>query len=188
MTDAYPPWHEVHEVACEEGQTHYLDPETGYRVFTEIGLRARGQCCGCGCRHCPWRGAETKPVRPSTTGRAPRWLTPAPTDLGPLTVVFWSGGKDSFLATRAALKENTHASLVLLTSFGQTTQTVAHQELPIQNIVAQAEALELPLVGVPLTPKADYTQAIVEALRFVAAEHTIEALVFGDLHLEYIRA
>ncbi|MEM7679372.1 MAG: DUF5522 domain-containing protein, partial [Myxococcota bacterium] len=45
----------AHEVACAEGKTHYLDPETGYSVFTEIGLKQRGKCCGCGCRHCPWR-------------------------------------------------------------------------------------------------------------------------------------
>lgn len=28
--------------------------ENGYYVFTEHYLRARGYCCGSGCRHCPY--------------------------------------------------------------------------------------------------------------------------------------
>ena len=64
---------------------------------------------------------------------------------------------------------------------------VAHQELPIQTIIAQAEALQRPLLGVPLYPKADYTHAINDALRFVASRAPLKELVFGDLHLEHIR-
>jgi hypothetical protein len=30
-----------------------LDPETGYRVWTELYLKKR-ECCGSGCRHCPY--------------------------------------------------------------------------------------------------------------------------------------
>ncbi|WP_022825069.1 DUF5522 domain-containing protein [Hymenobacter norwichensis] len=31
----------------------YFTPE-GYMVFTEQYHRRRGNCCGNGCRHCPW--------------------------------------------------------------------------------------------------------------------------------------
>lgn len=44
----------LHDAASAKGEHFYVDPETGYRVFTEAGLRARGQCCGSGCRHCPY--------------------------------------------------------------------------------------------------------------------------------------
>ena len=37
--------------ACEDG---YLDPVTGYVVFTAAYLAARGTCCDSGCRHCPY--------------------------------------------------------------------------------------------------------------------------------------
>ena len=31
----------------------YIDPDTGYSVFTHAYLKRR-PCCGNGCRHCPW--------------------------------------------------------------------------------------------------------------------------------------
>lgn len=36
------------------GEPAYVDPSTGYVVLTERSLRARGECCGNGCRHCPY--------------------------------------------------------------------------------------------------------------------------------------
>ncbi|MEM7365302.1 MAG: DUF5522 domain-containing protein, partial [Pseudomonadota bacterium] len=44
---------QLHDEACERGEASYVDPESGYQVFTRIGLLARGRCCGAGCRHCP---------------------------------------------------------------------------------------------------------------------------------------
>lgn len=32
----------------------YLDPASGYWVFTARYLDERGYCCQMGCRHCPW--------------------------------------------------------------------------------------------------------------------------------------
>ncbi|MEO0603657.1 MAG: DUF5522 domain-containing protein [Myxococcota bacterium] len=49
-----PPWREVHARALAAGATTYIDPATGYRVFTEIAHRQRGSCCGSACRHCPF--------------------------------------------------------------------------------------------------------------------------------------
>ncbi len=37
----------------QEGVDYYI--EKGYWVFTEHFLLKRGQCCGSGCRHCPYR-------------------------------------------------------------------------------------------------------------------------------------
>jgi hypothetical protein len=36
-----------------EGVDYYV--EDGRWVFTASFLRARGYCCGSGCRHCPYR-------------------------------------------------------------------------------------------------------------------------------------
>jgi hypothetical protein len=38
----------------------YIDPKTGYSVFTEIEHFARGKCCGNACRHCPYGHANVK--------------------------------------------------------------------------------------------------------------------------------
>ena len=35
-----------------EGLDYYIDQ--GRWVFTEHYLRKRGECCGSGCRHCPY--------------------------------------------------------------------------------------------------------------------------------------
>jgi hypothetical protein len=60
----------LHEAACAQGLDTYIDPATGYTVFTELSHRKRGKCCGSGCRHCPYehiavpakyRGSITKP-------------------------------------------------------------------------------------------------------------------------------
>jgi hypothetical protein len=44
----------AHDRAVAEGRETYVDPATGYSVFTEVALAARGECCDSGCRHCPY--------------------------------------------------------------------------------------------------------------------------------------
>jgi hypothetical protein len=60
------PWDPLHDDALEAGAPVYVDPVTGYLVTTAAGHRARGWCCGSGCRHCPWEG-ELDPPRPGST-------------------------------------------------------------------------------------------------------------------------
>ena len=52
---------DLHRSAIENGKPMYVDPVSGYRVFTskELGKRP---CCGNGCRHCPYgsiKGSST---------------------------------------------------------------------------------------------------------------------------------
>ena len=56
------PWDERHQQACESQQDTYVDPQTGYQVFSAHGLKKRGACCGSGCRHCPY-SYEAVPTR-----------------------------------------------------------------------------------------------------------------------------
>jgi hypothetical protein len=44
----------LHKRAIEKGEDTYIDPATGYTVFTAEFLLDRGYCCGSGCRHCPY--------------------------------------------------------------------------------------------------------------------------------------
>lgn len=49
---------ELHRQACEEGEAGYVDPDTGLFVMTSVYLRQQGECCGSGCRHCPFSTEE----------------------------------------------------------------------------------------------------------------------------------
>jgi ATP:cob(I)alamin adenosyltransferase len=51
---------EIHKIACQQGSATYIDPKTGFNVFTEISHLKRGTCCGNQCRHCPY-GWENVP-------------------------------------------------------------------------------------------------------------------------------
>lgn len=44
----------AHNRADDAQKDGYIDHLTGYFVMTAGSLRRRGQCCGNGCRHCPY--------------------------------------------------------------------------------------------------------------------------------------
>ena len=48
----------LHDAAVAEGRSFYVDPRTGLYVFTALGLKAQGGCCGTGCLHCPFSDEE----------------------------------------------------------------------------------------------------------------------------------
>eukprot|EP01038_Epipyxis_sp_PR26KG_P006485 gene6485-8918_t len=54
---------DIHELACLAGEMTYTDPISGYTVFTEISHLKRGNCCGNGCRHCPYNHINVKSNR-----------------------------------------------------------------------------------------------------------------------------
>lgn len=102
-------------------------------------------------------------------------------------ILFWSGGKDSFLAL-IYYRELHGKEPVLLTTFERESKLVPHQNIPIETIYDQAIALELPLFTVPVPHPAsneEYLSAVKAGLR--ALPFQIRHLVFGDLHLEEIR-
>jgi len=45
---------EAHDAAVRAAEDGYVDPRTGFLVFTSAYLLVRGECCGSGCRHCPY--------------------------------------------------------------------------------------------------------------------------------------
>ena len=45
---------EIHTIALQSKSKTYIDPKTGFTVFTEFAHLKRGKCCGNVCRHCPY--------------------------------------------------------------------------------------------------------------------------------------
>ena len=178
---------ELHRIACETGRDTYVDPVSGYQVLTSKALLKQGACCGNSCRHCPYGHINVSdPDRIKQQLASPvlmNWSGNAKS----IDILFWSGGKDSFLALASLLAEK--RNVVLLTSFGSLTNRVSIQNIHIKNIAKQSEFLKLPLCLVPLAPNTDYKASIQEALQMITTQTgaSIERLVFGDLHLQSIR-
>ena len=178
---------ELHLAACDAGLDTYIDPASGYQVLTSTALLKQGACCGNSCRHCPYGHINVSdPDRSKQKIISPilmNWTGNPKT----IDILFWSGGKDSFLALASLLEEK--SNVVLLTSFGALTNRVSIQNIHIKNIAKQSQFLKLPLCLVPLLPNTDYKISIQEALAMIMAQTgaTIGRLVFGDLHLQSIR-
>ena len=64
-TDELKDIEEAHRSACEQGARSYMDPKTGYSVFTQLAALDRGRCCGSGCRHCPYEHRNCSAARKS---------------------------------------------------------------------------------------------------------------------------
>ena len=43
-----------HDEALGRSLPVYVDPVSGFSVFTSEFLASRGYCCESGCRHCPY--------------------------------------------------------------------------------------------------------------------------------------
>lgn len=178
---------ELHRIACEAGRDTYIDPVSGYQVLTSKALLKQGACCGNSCRHCPYGHINVSDPDRIKQQLASPVLMNWSGNAKPIDILFWSGGKDSFLALASLLQEKRY--IVLLTSFGSLTNRVSIQNIHIKNIAKQSEFLKLPLCLVPLAPNTDYKASIQEALKMIATQTgaSIERLVFGDLHLQNIR-
>ena len=181
----------IHNEACNAKQHMYIDPQSGFSVFTEYAHLQRGKCCGSGCRHCPYNHINLKDKvhkiqQPSLLCEKTQkpFLS---LHNNPIKVLFFSGGKDSFLTLRALVRQSLVKpfALLLITTFDASSRIVAHQEISIQDIVKQAEHLQIPLMGVPLHRGS--SERYVNRIHRALSMFENVSLVFGDLHLEHIR-
>jgi diphthamide synthase (EF-2-diphthine--ammonia ligase) len=178
---------ELNRLACESGSQTYTDPLSGYQVLTSEALLQKGKCCGNSCRHCPFEHMNVEnPIGERQLIKQPvliNWVT----NTIALDILFWSGGKDSFLTLMQLMEEK--RNVVLLTSFGALTNRVSIQDVDIKDIAKQAEFFKVPLCLVPLYPNSNYKERIEEAFRMMEEKTglKIKRLVFGDLHLQDIR-
>lgn len=174
----------LHAAACAAGQLSYVEPRTGYSVFTALSHEKRGRCCGCACRHCPFGHSN---VPEGDSPRSPRdpWIVGTGGDEA-CDLLFWSGGKDSYLALRA-LSRAAERPVVLITTFDDHSEIVAHQEVKLPAVLRQADRLGLPLVLVPLFAGADFMERVMLGIAALMRRRPVVRLAFGDLHLEHIR-
>lgn len=179
----------LHAQALDAGKMFYTDPATGYRVISELGHLQRGSCCGCGCRHCPYAHEEVPQEERALSAKVPTLINESFCSKKSCDVVFWSGGKDSYLTYRYLLKEPaaSERDVVFLTTFDGLTRVVAHQEVHFVRIQEQSTHLRVPLLAVPLFTGIDYIDRITASLEYLSKRYEIKRLVFGDLHLEHIR-
>ena len=194
MEDMVGTFSKLHDEACARGEWQYVDPVSGFQVFTELAHKKRGKCCGSGCRHCPYSHENVKDKAEKI--QQPAFLFQSTTcsnnDMSvPIKVLFFSGGKDSFLALRALMRNPEPALVILLTTFDAISRVVAHQEVHIQEVQRQAQHLEISHLGIPLNRAGgeNYVDRLSRGLRVIedVYKRPITTLVFGDLHLEHIR-
>ena len=188
----------VHEKACMAGDLMYVDPVTGYSVFTELAHKKRGTCCGSGCRHCPFNHVNVSDK--TRCIQQPAFLHEGESELFSVTkhdkikALFFSGGKDSFLTLRALVRQyiNHQFGLVLLTTFDAQTRMIAHQDVHIDDILRQAKHLDIALIGIPMhrASREPYVDRIRRALDVIQSQCNQKpcSLVFGDLHLDHIKS
>jgi len=102
----------------------------------------------------------------------------------------WSSGKDSAWVLHVLKQQREYEVVGLLTTFNQAANRVAMHAVRRELVQAQAEAAGIPLWAVELPwpcSNADY-QAAMSAACSKAVAQKVEAVAFGDLFLEDVRA
>ena len=108
---------------------------------------------------------------------------------GPRAVLSWSSGKDCAYALHVCRRDGLAQVEALLTTVNETHDRVAMHGTRRALLQAQAAALGLPLIEVPLPwpcPNDVYETRMAEATAQIVARG-IDHIVFGDLFLEDIR-
>ncbi|MDH3893025.1 MAG: adenine nucleotide alpha hydrolase [Chromatiales bacterium] len=102
----------------------------------------------------------------------------------------WSSGKDSAWALNLLRHDRDIDVVALLTTFNEEAGRVAMHGVRQRIVELQAHAAELPLIAVDLPypcSNAEYEAAMSRALDNAVDRYDVEAVAFGDLHLEDVR-
>lgn len=99
----------------------------------------------------------------------------------------WSGGKDSAMALREILKNNSFEVVSLLTTIDADSQKSSIHNIPLDLLKKQADSIGIPLYTVNLSK---HTQNYEEGM-LLAVEHFqklgVNHFIFGDLYLEDVK-
>lgn len=98
----------------------------------------------------------------------------------------WSGGKDSTLALHRARMHGRRVTHLFTVCDGETDR-VPYHGLRAEVLGAQASALDRELVVARTGEERDFEEAFLETLDALR-EEGIESIVFGNIHLEDVRA
>ncbi|MDH3364421.1 MAG: diphthine--ammonia ligase [Thermoplasmata archaeon] len=97
----------------------------------------------------------------------------------------WSGGKDSCFASYKAMLDGANITN-LVNTISEETQRVRFHGIEDTLVQAQAEAIGIPLHQIE-TRGDDYESDFKEGIRSLILDRNIQAMVFGDIHLEPCR-
>lgn len=159
----------LHDEACARGETIYTDPDTGYVVFTRLGLLERGKCCGAGCRHCPFEHASVPMERRAARIQQAAWLSDVRPDPGSeATIMLWSADENG-------LAHQSLSNPVILIAFDARTRIVANTDIPLTQALTQTAPLAAPVIGVPLHEGADHAEQIAKARDLMTGDAVILA-------------
>lgn len=161
----------THERACALGQRMYTDPVTGFEVFTESGLRARGRCCGSGCRHCPYRHERIPFEQRALRIQRPALLAGRLETGVSYTALPWRN-----TAAGHDIAPASHRRLVLVCPFSAFDRTVA-DGVKVAALVEVAAAHAMPLLGLPLPAGRSLGEVMRDALR----DFPLVDILRGDL-------
>ena len=192
---------DLHKAACAAGESKYKDPSTGYTVMTSFYHKKRGYCCGHRCRHCPFGhfNVDGKPqvnrlvdptlLIPSQKGKVAEELFQGKA----LDILFWSGGKDSFLTylTYKKKMQTSDRQLVLLTTYTNSTGMIAHQNVDHRDVMKQFKYLREPAILIPLPDNNSIEEYLLinDAIPKVTGVDASQIrCIFGDLHLKDIQS
>lgn len=102
----------------------------------------------------------------------------------------WSSGKDSAWALHVLRNQGEHEIVGMLTTFNQAADRVAMHAVRRELVERQAAAIGLPLWNVPLPWPCsnEHYEALMTETCARAVATGIEAIAFGDLFLEDVRA
>ena len=113
-------------------------------------------------------------------------MTPTP------VMMSWSGGKDSAMALAVLRRDPSVHVVALLTSVTSEYDRISIHGVRRALLEAQGQALNLPIIEVALAPacsNAAYEAAFLAAVDRARSQFpTLEAIAFGDLYLEDVRA
>jgi uncharacterized protein (TIGR00290 family) len=107
----------------------------------------------------------------------------------PKAWISWSTGKDSAWALHTVRQQGEVEIVALLSTLNAKFARVAMHAVREELLDAQAAALGLPVVKVPLPwpcPNETYEQAMAQAMT-LARDEGIRSIIFGDLFLEDVR-
>lgn len=107
----------------------------------------------------------------------------------PIALCF-SGGKDSSLALHALRQDPKYELVALVTTFTEGYRRVSMHGVRYELLLAQSEAIGLPIKEVWIPPKADngtYESRMAEALLHLRDASGIRHVAFGDIFLEDLK-
>lgn len=170
---------EAHQIAMSLDEPTYIDPVSGYQVFTEGTLLLRGKCCGNRCRHCPYahfnvarsfRNSAQVPKKPVLIQQRRRNRNIHSDTV--VDVLFYSGGKSSYLSL-LALQADPKVKKIVIFSIFDAKGELPFQSVRTEDIMDHAKSLKLDLLLCPQTgPSNDeYVQSVLSGLAVVKEKY-----------------